>query len=370
MKKLFLLSICAGLGMSAYAQSSSLTRATNSHETIAPRQLNATNPGGRATSYNDTEYMTNGVYNNLLDTPTLYYFSLSGVATDSGFYSGTNGYGFSEFAERYEFNSADSTIEVAGVLALFAGTVNPSSTNNAMMYVWNAGAPVVVRSTFQYSGFPGTGLDSVSVPFLDLGINASADTFKTFLFTTPTAFLTSTFFVGYTLNYTWGATNGDTIGLQETIQGERTTAPAITVASGDTTVNDQAVCYVPVAGGWFDNGYDLGLMSDYYIFPLVIANVTESVKGITKNNLTFFGNYPNPASDMTNIKFSLANNTDVTITIMDMSGHTINVMNESNLSAGVNVIPVNTSALASGDYIYLVRTTANTGIAGKMTIIK
>ena len=238
-----------------------------------------------------------------------------------------------------------------------------------MLYVWNAGAPIALRSTFQYSGFPGAGLDSISVPFLDLGINSSADTFKSFIFATPTAFLTNTFFVGYTLNYTWGATNGDTIGLQETLQGERTT-PAITVTSGDTTVNDQAVCYVPIAGGWFDNGYDLGLMSDYFVFPIVIANVTEGVQGITKNNLTFFGNYPNPAVDQTNIKFSLATSTDVTISIMDMAGHTINTIAEKNLAAGVNVIPVNTSAMASGDYLYLVRTAGNTGIAGKMTIIK
>jgi len=53
-----------------------------------------------------------------------------------------------------------------------------------------------------------------------------------------------------------------------------------------------------------------------------------------------------------------------------MAGHIINTINETNLAAGMNVVPVNTSALASGNYLYLVRTAAGDGMAGKMTIIK
>ena len=106
------------------------------------------------------------------------------------------------------------------------------------------------------------------------------------------------------------------------------------------------------------------------MFPIVKVGTPVSVKGITRNNLTFFGNYPNPATDMTNIKFSLVNSTSVTVTIMDMAGHTVNIINKANLAAGENTITVNTSSLPSGDYLYIVHTASGDGIASKMTIAK
>jgi len=363
MKKLFLLSICAGLGISAFAQSSTL--GNQGHMTQSP--VASMHP--KLTSYyNDTEVITDGI--SPADSQQFWIWSQVG-STDSGFVFGEGVYGLNGSAQRYDFNAGDSSISVLGVLSEWSGAAN-STTNTVTFKVWSVGSPVTASSTLTYSGFPGTVLDSVVFHVDSLGV-PSATVYDTTIsevvnfFATPTSYLTSSFFVGYTNNYTWGSTGGDTLCLMAT----DFRIPAVYNITGtDTTVNDAVV--FTANGSWFDVGAYTGLSqtSELYLFPIVDVNVTTAVKGITKNNLTFFGNYPNPASDMTNIKFSLATGTDVTIKIMDMAGHIINTINETNLAAGMNVVPVNTSALASGNYLYLVRTAAGDGMAGKMTIIK
>jgi hypothetical protein len=55
---------------------------------------------------------------------------------------------------------------------------------------------------------------------------------------------------------------------------------------------------------------------------------------------------------------------------MDMTGHSINTISESGLSAGEHIVPVNTSALPAGNYLYIIHTSGGDGIASKMTVIK
>ena len=97
---------------------------------------------------------------------------------------------------------------------------------------------------------------------------------------------------------------------------------------------------------------------------------SASISGVTRKDLTFFGNYPNPAVNSTNIKFSLAAATDVTIYITDMSGRTINTISQAGLAAGEHTVPVSTENMPAGNYIYLVRTGTGSGIASKLTVAK
>ena len=91
---------------------------------------------------------------------------------------------------------------------------------------------------------------------------------------------------------------------------------------------------------------------------------------MTKNGITFYGNFPNPAVNNTNIQFSIATATHVTITITDMAGRTINTIQQNNLTAGQHIVPVNTRDLSAGDYLYIIRTANGSGMASKMTISK
>ena len=358
MRKLLLLTIGAGLSISSYAQSAATL--TNIIQTPQPAVSKAVQ---RTTAvFHDSLVLTNL---HTTDSLKLYYASSH---TDSGFFAGTNGYGFTAFAERYDFNGADSSIEILGVLSLFGGTVNPASTKTLTFRAWNVG-PVATssRPTLSFSGFPGTQLDSVNVGITHLGITDTSVSYTAHYFTTPTAYLTTSFFVGYSINYNFSALAGDTIGLYTSKIGQRT-SNIINISGGDTTVNDVNVTFD--TSFWYDNGYNLKTNNNYLIFPIVNTKSSLGFKGVTRNDFTFFGNYPNPAVNSTNIKFSLAKSTDVTIVITDMSGRTINTITQSDLGIGEHIIPVETNNMAPGNYIYAIHTAAGDGIASTMTVVK
>ena len=359
MKKLLLLTIGAGLSFGAFAQSAaiSMSKAVATHKESSSRSVNKT-----SAHYDDSLLMDNGVFFST-DTPYTY---LIGSTSDSGYFFGESLVGLNGFAQRYDFNTSDSSIEVLGVISLFGGAVSPTSSNHVVLKAWSMGSPEVA-GTHTYSGFPSSVLDSIIVPFTGLNVSDTALTYTVSYFATPTAYLLSSFFVGYTTNYTWGSTAGDTLSLLAT---DIRNQSIDTIVAGDTIVNDQNASFDPGSGQWLDNGFDFGLATELFIFPIVTTHVTEGFKGITKNNLTFYGNYPNPAVNNTNIKISLANPTDVTITITDAAGRTVNTINQTNLSAGTHIIPVSTANMPAGDYIYLVRTAAGDGMASKLTVIK
>jgi len=372
MKKLFLLSIGVALSVSTFAQSTS-SRHAHAGTANATTALHDFGADYRTTAIGSTDTLTNWTGT---DTLELY---IVGANADSGFCAGTDVYGDHAFAERYDFNAADSSLKVLGVIALFGGTVNPASTNHVTFNVWSVAAQSTLSvspttgaatSVWFNSGLPNTAITSQNVPLTNLGISTipgGQDTAKIFMFTTPTGYLNESFFVGFNITYTWGA--GDTIGLFSNKSGERSSA-LYTVSGADSIVNNvNASQYSD--NTWHDNAADnFGIAYNYFMFPIVKVGATVSVNGIKKNNLTFFGNYPNPATNNTNIKFSLVNATDVTVTIMDMAGNTVNTITQTNLTSGEHVIAVNTSSLPSGDYLYIVRTAAGDGIASKMSVIK
>lgn len=323
----------------------------------------------KTTATGDTVIMSNI---SATDTPTLYY---AGMTRDSGFVSGTDAWGDMGFAERYDFGTADSSLKVIGVMAIFGGKYNPASTKNVTFYTWSAGAQSVnptYSAPYYDSGLPDVALDSVHVPITHLGIRSVdtvGDTLKAHFFTTPTAYLNQSFFVGYTINYDPAAMGGDTIGVYTTKDGDRT-SPLYTTSGTDTIFNNQNVAMFD-DGQWYDNGVDnFFLANDYLMFPIVIVHENLAVSGVSNKNLTFFGNYPNPASESTNIRFSLAKASDVAIAILDIKGSVVKTLNANKLGAGEHTVNVNVAGLAAGDYTYVIRSSNGGGIASKLTVIK
>jgi len=352
MKKLLLLTIGTGLTFGAFAQRTATVSAKN---ITAPAIKD--NSAARTTAYGSTYEIS---HITTADTLALY---IVGTNADSGYCAGMDIYGDQSYAERYDFNGADSSVSVTGVVALFGGTISPASTKTISFDVWSVGAQSAgPRATMFNSGLPNTVLTSITNPLTSV----ITDSVQTHMFTTPAGNL-ATFFVGCTINYTSFA--GDTIGLYSSTDGERTSAP-YTVSGADTIANNVNVTQYS-DNTWHDNATDnFGLYYNYFLFPIVVINGPVSVSGVTRNNLTFYGNYPNPAVNSTNIKISLANPTDVTITITDATGRTVNTINQTNLSVGTHIIPVSTANMPAGDYIYLVRTAAGDGMASKLTVIK
>jgi len=302
------------------------------------------------------------------DTVRMLYPSPAG-----GYTAGTNSYNDKAFAERYDFNHNDTSVNVIGVFACFGGHVNPSSTKSVTFKVWRQSYRSPVGPHLYFLGFPQDLLDSVVVPVTQLGVG----TLKKFMFPYPTDFITGGFFVGYSIDYDYLGLAGDTIGLTSSIKGHRTT-PHYNVkytigTGGDTTAADTFIVVQNATrwadGLWRDNyTQNDSLNNDLAIFPIVLIGHANEVKGITHNQLTLFGAFPNPADDNTNIRFTLQNATDVTISVTDMSGRTVLSGQPMQLSSGEHTSPVNTSSLPAGDYLYIITTSAGDGMAGKMSV--
>lgn len=296
-------------------------------------------------------------------------------APGTGYTAGTNSYNDQAFAERYNFNHNDTSVTVIGVIARFGGTVSASSARSITLKLWEQGSWSVIGSHLNYTGFPSNVIDSVVVPVSQLGIG----TLKQFLFPAPSGFITGPFFVGYSVNYNFNTLSGDTIGLTSSIKNHRS-VPGYTLkytigTAGDTTAIDTFITVQNATqwsdGRWRDNyTQNDSLYNDLAIFPIVITGHAISVKGITHNQLTLFGAYPNPANDHTNIRFALAAATDVTISVTDMSGRAITAERSEHLLAGEHTVPVNTTNLPAGDYLYLIRTSGGDGMAGKFVVTR
>jgi hypothetical protein len=364
MKQAILLSIGIGLNFMGFAQRTAgpyITPAVVNGKSLFGHNVTARSTGVGSI---DTLYNVSGA-----DTPLIYYAGAAG--SDSGYISGMDVYGDMGYAERYDFGSADTTLQVMGVVTLFGGAVNPASTKTVTFYTWNVGPEVAVTSDVYESGYPATALDSVTVPLTRLGIatvDTLPDTFKVFMFTTPTAYLYSSFFVGYTMNYNFSSLAGDTIALFTSMDGART-SPIYTAYGADTIINNQNVTMYS-DGSWNDNATsNFGLQNDFYIFPIVeVGSGTLGAANVTGNKFSLLGNTPNPAVNSTNINFSLASGTDVTIYVTDMNGKILNTISQPGLAPGMHSVPVETSNMAAGNYLYIIQPSGGGGLAGKFTV--
>lgn len=124
-------------------------------------------------------------------------------------------------------------------------------------------------------------------------------------------------------------------------QGGLGTNGLVTGTSGDS--EDQTSFFLDETGTWFFTNST----------PMVRMNFDESLstENIADNsmNLTV---YPNPAKDIANVNYTLENNSNVTLTISDLSGKVVFTTTENNVAAGKHTIAVPTSGLANGVYTY------------------
>lgn len=369
MKNIAILLVATLFNINSYAQRIESVTAGKAH--IAGPSIAASTSGragAKTTALGDTVTLYN-----VQATDSLVAYKVG--SADSGYMVGPNYWGDKAFAERY-VNDSSSNMQVIGLYALFTGKVNSASTLSIKFKVWDQGAQQMIADTLAYNGFPNNVLDSISVPVTQLGIGipgGPGDTIKNYFFPVATGNVTS-FFVGYSIDYNFSTLAGDTIGLVSSADGQRTGAKytyKITISDfGDTTVTKVLNVQNATLGSdnvWYDNyTQNDSLLNNLAIYPIVILGFPTNIKGITKNELTFYGSYPNPAANSANVKFSLASAADVTIQLMDMSGRLMNTIQQAGLSVGEHIIPVSLSGLPSGEYIYLIRTSAGDGFGGKI----
>lgn len=80
-------------------------------------------------------------------------------------------------------------------------------------------------------------------------------------------------------------------------------------------------------------------------------------------------NYPNPFNPTTNIRFDLADASDVQITIYDLAGRSLQTVYSGFLPSGSHSVTFNGSGLASGTYLYVLETSSGKDVR-LMSLIK
>lgn len=374
MKKVILLTLAGAISFGSFAQktfnkNTKVTKVNGNFLTAA-----ATGANYRTTGNGDTVKGRINFAGSQLDSLTIFPVDAA-TPLDSGFVFGPNAFGDKGWAERFDITGADSSVKVIGTYAIFSGSYNAASTNTVNIKVWAQGPKSTFGGNILQTGLPTTTLASQTVSVKNLGIDAAGagnDSVKLFMFTTPTTNIADSFFVGYEPNYSFANANGDKISLMSTRYGYRYDQNYYFIQGGDTIVNVRNASEFS-DGTWHDNTFDnFQIPCNLAVFPVFVISigVPTSVTAITKNDLTFYGNYPNPAVNNTNIKFALKNSADVTVSIYDMNGRVINTINQSKLGAGEHTIPVETASLAAGNYIYLIRTSNGDGMASQLSVVK
>ena len=95
----------------------------------------------------------------------------------------------------------------------------------------------------------------------------------------------------------------------------------------------------------------------------------NAVSNIVPSGFELYQNYPNPFNPSTKIKFDLKNNTDVKLTVFDISGKSVEILVNGILKPGTYEYTWNAGELASGIYFYRLETN-NVSISKSMLFIK
>ncbi len=139
-----------------------------------------------------------------------------------------------------------------------------------------------------------------------------------------------------------------------------------------TVSGGSSVCKVVYMGFPFETIYDeskredlAGKILDYFGFD----NTKSSVTDVIPNGFKLMGNYPNPFNNSTIIKFYLPNSGNVKVDVYNISGQKVATAYNGILNAGTNNVTFTSDKLASGIYIYSVKTSNNIS-QGKIMLIK
>ena len=324
------------------------------------------------TTLSDTLFYYNNTTGQLFDSSVaLKYYGIT--PNDSGYLFGTNTYGDSAFAEMYDFNwGQDTLINVIGVISLWAGHVQPSSTDSLTFHVWDLDTTKYQLDTNKFAWhFPGASLTAKKVPLTGLNLAANQQTIT--YFDVPGYSIHGNFYVGYSYSYNPDSLNGDTITLHSTKDSAGLGTGQYQVININN-VNDTFLttrnAILSTDGYWYDVYNDYGKKVNLSLVPIFRIRSLTGVSSLSKNGLTLLGNTPNPAVSSTNINFSLQQAGNIIIQLTDVNGKILNTLEEHNLSAGSHSVPLSIAEYPAGNYVYILRTSNGAAMAAIFTVAK
>jgi endonuclease/exonuclease/phosphatase family metal-dependent hydrolase len=127
------------------------------------------------------------------------------------------------------------------------------------------------------------------------------------------------------------------------------------VAGQGTSVVPQNYAFVDAgrgAGRWWYRLQQVDLDGATHYSNEVSVDVLTSVEETVPGTLALEQNYPNPFNAGTMIRFSLPSVSEVSLTIYDILGHEVSVLQQGSMNAGTHQVFWDGSRLASGVYVY------------------
>jgi hypothetical protein len=117
---------------------------------------------------------------------------------------------------------------------------------------------------------------------------------------------------------------------------------------------------------------DFGGSYNYHDLNSIIVVNTVSISNqsaLSAEGFNLHQNYPNPFNPSTEIRFSVAENVNVTLKVYDMSGKEVAVLVNEMKSKGEHSVAFNASGLSSGTYFYKFKAGSVEQVK-KMTLVK
>jgi hypothetical protein len=114
---------------------------------------------------------------------------------------------------------------------------------------------------------------------------------------------------------------------------------------------------------------------DKWQFSGTIPTIQLTIVGIEKeedlipSEFSLSQNYPNPFNPATTIEFSITKNSNINLSIYTITGEFVTTLINSNIEKGNYKLTFDASKLASGTYIYTLKTDEQQ-LSKKMTLIK
>ncbi|MBS1585062.1 MAG: T9SS type A sorting domain-containing protein [Bacteroidetes bacterium] len=307
----------------------------------------------KPTAAGDTLYYYNNTYAALIDSSVAF-------PSNTGYLLGTNSYGDSAFAEMFDFTGGnDTAVSVMGLISYWSGNVSAATGDSLTFRIWGIDTTSYQLDTNVYvANFPGGSLGSKKVALTALNIAGNQPI--TTWFDAPVTGINGNFYAGYSYSYDPDSITGRSIGLHSTDTGKGQHLNHYQLRANGDTVFTPRNAILESNGYWYDLNKDLGKKINLSIIPIYHLQHTTGVGTVSNQGLSLLGNYPNPATESTNIRFSLARSSDVTVQLMNATGKLLNTFNESGLTPGEHSIALPLTGYPSGNYIYILHTGAGT----------
>lgn len=196
----------------------------------------------------------------------------------------------------------------------------------------------------------------------DIGISARTVPNATVSYSTPKT-LNTTYLIVAAYQFVNGVTNDSSkiwINPDASTFGKSAPAPTLTSVNGGTDLTaaarllirqdadtSTAFCEldeVRIGTSWAD-----------VTSSISSTQVVEQIDGIAPRNFNLEQNYPNPFNPSTNIRFSIASATDVSLKVSDMLGREMATLVNQTMAPGTYSMKWDAAAAPSGIYFYTVR---------------